>query len=291
MPQWRKLWVKTVDSFDVNDLPDDFTRLAWVILPLGLDRDGRGLDNAAWLRSQLFKLREDVDNGQMAAAMDAWQGLGMIERYQVNGRAYFCVPSFYDYQGNTSKETESRIPPPPDWVVPSWQTVQESAETSAQETPEEDAPEVESSQEEVKSKSGVSPDQDESESGVGFPLDTDAEADVDSDSETDSDVEATADAEADAEADADRSRGPPLLTAAADNQRRPLALARLKEIGIGDPKRTNLAACHWVTVPYIDQWWAYVQTWDGCDQNVKISSMIRRMEERRKPPVEKEEET
>ena len=32
MPQWRKLHVRTIDSVDVNDMPDDFTRLLWVLL-------------------------------------------------------------------------------------------------------------------------------------------------------------------------------------------------------------------------------------------------------------------
>jgi len=49
MPQWRKFYVKTVDSLDINDMPDDFTRLLWILLPLGLDCEGRGIDNPAWI--------------------------------------------------------------------------------------------------------------------------------------------------------------------------------------------------------------------------------------------------
>ena len=44
MPTWRKLHVKATESLDINDMPDDFHRLLWVMLPLGLDREGRGLD-------------------------------------------------------------------------------------------------------------------------------------------------------------------------------------------------------------------------------------------------------
>lgn len=42
MPKYRKLWIKTVESHDINEMPDDFTRLLWVLLPLGLDSEGRG---------------------------------------------------------------------------------------------------------------------------------------------------------------------------------------------------------------------------------------------------------
>jgi hypothetical protein len=69
MPRWRKLHTKTVDSFDFNDMPDDFTRLLWTLLPLGLDRSGRGIDNSAWVRSKIFPLREDVEAADVAAAM------------------------------------------------------------------------------------------------------------------------------------------------------------------------------------------------------------------------------
>lgn len=100
-------------------------------------------------------------------------------------------------------------------------------------------------------------------------------------SRTDSETETETDSEAETEADSAYA-----LSTPADNHRHGLVMTRLQEIGIGDPKRTQLAACHWVTVPYIDQWWAYVRSWKQCPDNVKISSLIRRMEERRKPPAD-----
>ena len=118
MPKWRKLAVSTCRSYDLHDLPNDFCRLTYVLLPLALDREGRGLDNAAWLRSELFPLREDVETSQVRAAMDAMAELGLIERYEVNRRAYFWKPGFYDEQGNTRKESESELPPPPGWCAP-----------------------------------------------------------------------------------------------------------------------------------------------------------------------------
>jgi len=114
MPRYRKLHVKTVESLDLNDMPDDFTRLMWVLLPLGLCREGRGIDNPAWVKSKLFPLRLDVTPETITAAMDWYEKRGMLVRYQVEGRGYFYLPSFPKYQGNTIKEAESNYPPPPE---------------------------------------------------------------------------------------------------------------------------------------------------------------------------------
>lgn len=116
MPKYRKLHVKVTESLDVNDMPDDFTRLLWVLLPLALCRDGRGIDNAAWIKAKIFPLREDL-NGEIDAAMDWYDSHNMIIRYQVDGRRYFCLPKFHLYQGNTSKEAESNYPPCPEQLL------------------------------------------------------------------------------------------------------------------------------------------------------------------------------
>ena len=116
MPRYRKLHTKTLESLDVNEMPDDFTRLFWTLLPLVLCREGRGLNSATWLRSKLFPLRQDVSTEQMQAALDWCTERGMIVPYEVEGRDYFHVPSFHKYQGNTTKEAESDYPPPPSLV-------------------------------------------------------------------------------------------------------------------------------------------------------------------------------
>jgi len=136
MPRYRKLYTKTLESLDVNDMPDDFTRLFWVLLPLILCREGRGLNNAAWLRAKLFPLREDISQEQVGQAFAWCVERGMIVSYEVEGRAYFYLPSFHTYQGNTLKEAESDYPAPPD-----------SVQTNSEPTPEL-----------VKSKSGTDAD-------------------------------------------------------------------------------------------------------------------------------------
>ena len=112
MATWRKLYVKTTESLDINDMPDDFTRLLWVTLPLGLDAEGRGLDYAAWVRSKVMPLREDVTAEMIEAALVWYEERGMIERYRQNGRRYFWIPTWRSYQGDTKRETPSNFPGP-----------------------------------------------------------------------------------------------------------------------------------------------------------------------------------
>lgn len=118
MPKWRKLHTKTIDSLDLNDMPDDFTRLLWVLLPLQLDRCGRGLDNPAWVRSKVFPLRQDVSVEMVADALDWYEKRHMIERYEVDGRSYFWIPTWHKYQGNTDREADSEFPAPSSYSDP-----------------------------------------------------------------------------------------------------------------------------------------------------------------------------
>lgn len=112
MPQWRKLHTKTVESIDLNEMPDDFTRLFWVLLPLGLDSEGRCTDNSIFIRSKIFPMRCDVTLEQVESAMAWFANRGMIERYRVDGRNYFQAVNFHKYQGKTDREAASVIPDP-----------------------------------------------------------------------------------------------------------------------------------------------------------------------------------
>ena len=112
MPTWRKFHVKTTDSLDLHDMPDDFTRLMWCLLPLKSCREGRGIDLPQWIASQLFPLRSDVTPEQVESAMRWYHDQGMIRRYKANGRPYYQIKNWHTYQGNTSKEAESPFPDP-----------------------------------------------------------------------------------------------------------------------------------------------------------------------------------
>jgi hypothetical protein len=112
MPQYRKLHGKIRDSDDVNEMPDDFTRLLWTWLILVLDREGRGIYNAQWIRSKVFPLRQDVTNERVSSAMEWYRSRDMLVVYTSKSRDYFFVPSFHEYQGDTKKEAVSVLPGP-----------------------------------------------------------------------------------------------------------------------------------------------------------------------------------
>ena len=112
MPQYRKLYTKSTESLDINEMPDDFTRLLWLTLPLGLDREGRGMDMPAWIKAKVMPLREDVTYEMITTAMNWYADRGMIERYTVKNRNYFLLPTWHKYQGNTTKEKDSDFPAP-----------------------------------------------------------------------------------------------------------------------------------------------------------------------------------
>ena len=114
MPQWRKLWTKTTESLDINDMPDDFHRLLWVMLPLITCREGRGLDNPAWIKAKAMPLRADITFADVARAMNWYAQHGMIARYEVGARQYFAICNWHKYQGETAREAVSDYPDPPD---------------------------------------------------------------------------------------------------------------------------------------------------------------------------------
>ena len=112
MPKYRQLHTKIIDSFDFNEMPDDFTRLVWVLLTLILDSEGRGIDDMNWVKSRMFPMRQDVTPAQLSNAFDWLAGRKMIVRYATNGRNYFYIPTFQSYQTGTKKEASSLLPPP-----------------------------------------------------------------------------------------------------------------------------------------------------------------------------------
>jgi hypothetical protein len=114
MPKYRQLHTKIVDSYDFNDMPDDFTRVFWLLLTVTSDSEGRSIDNPSWLRSKMFPMREDVKAAQINNAVEWLAKRGMIVRYQVSGHNYFYIPTFKSYQSGSEKEGKSVLPEPPD---------------------------------------------------------------------------------------------------------------------------------------------------------------------------------
>ena len=113
MPKWRRLHVKIIESHEFNEMPDDFTRLVWLLLPLAMDKEGRSIDNASLVKARTMPMREDVTAADVRKALDWFADHGMIVRYEVDGHGYFYIPTWHKYQ-NTAREAESEYPAPPE---------------------------------------------------------------------------------------------------------------------------------------------------------------------------------
>lgn len=120
MPKYRNIHTKTPDSDDINAMPDDFTRLFYVMFFIILDREGRGYDKPAWLKSKAFPLREDVTVEMITAAMDWFEERKMIYRYEAGGKKCFYDPKFQPHQSGLNRESPSVIPAPDHEQLVSW---------------------------------------------------------------------------------------------------------------------------------------------------------------------------
>ena len=112
MPKYRQLHTKIIDSFDFNEIPNDFTRVVWLLLTLILDSEGRGIDNPSWVKSKMFPMRPDVSEQEIKKSFDWLDKRKMIVRYKTSNHNYFYVPTFKTYQTGTNKEAKSVLPAP-----------------------------------------------------------------------------------------------------------------------------------------------------------------------------------
>jgi hypothetical protein len=113
MPKYRQLHLKIIDSDDFNAMPNDFTRVVWMMLMLIVDSEGRGIGNYSWIKSKMFPMREDVTNDQIKESFEWLANKEMIIFYDIENRRYFYIPTFKDYQTGTAKEGKSYLPAPP----------------------------------------------------------------------------------------------------------------------------------------------------------------------------------
>lgn len=131
MPTFRKLHTKILDSYDFAEMPNDFTRVLWMLLPLVADSEGRAIDNPAWLRSKMFPLRDDVKLEDIESALSWLADRQMIVRYEVDGRGYFYISKFKTYQTGTEKEAKSVLPKAPDLLLSGSRVTQEQVDVAA----------------------------------------------------------------------------------------------------------------------------------------------------------------
>lgn len=85
-------------------------RLAFAGLWTQADREGRFAWRPARLKTDVLPY-DDVD---FARVLHALEQVGVIRRYEVDGKTYGCIPSFKEHQVINHAEAKSKLPPPPD---------------------------------------------------------------------------------------------------------------------------------------------------------------------------------
>lgn len=130
MPKYRQTHLSILDSDDFNDMPDVFVQLVWVLLPLILDREGRGRNDISWIKSHMFPRKiNSINDDEIKRAFDWLTGKGMIIPYDIDGRYYFYVPTWKSYQSGTEREAPSKIPSPSPLMVNNSEVTQELVAT------------------------------------------------------------------------------------------------------------------------------------------------------------------
>lgn len=125
MPRGRFQEKSYYDNYRLNSLPLEAHFLFGGIVVVCADREGCCKGDTKWINNQVFSLRDYTDR-QIEGWLDRlWEtkdddtGLGLIERYSVNGRPYIWLPGFEKHQRGRHKdrEAESDIPPPPESLL------------------------------------------------------------------------------------------------------------------------------------------------------------------------------
>ena len=110
MPRIRSIHPDACDSEKLSELSDSAERTFFRLLT-HTDDDGRGEDRPKLLAAKLYPLHDGKDAGTVNADLDELQTVGLLTRYCVNGKRYYTIPTFRDWQ-NPRHPTASKLPSP-----------------------------------------------------------------------------------------------------------------------------------------------------------------------------------
>lgn len=119
MPRGRFLNKKIVDDYRLNKVPVE-AELLFYKMVTHLDCEGRLQADPKLINNKFYALRnftnEEVDEWLDALWGQKKNGVGLIERYEIEGNQYLWMPGFEGEQGKSwhkERESPSEIPPPP----------------------------------------------------------------------------------------------------------------------------------------------------------------------------------
>jgi hypothetical protein len=97
MPRIRSIHPEAGDSEKLSLLTDSAERTFFRLLTHA-DDDGRGEDRCKLLAAKLYPLHDDKNADTVDADLDELVTVGLLVRYVVDGRRFFVIPTFKDWQ-------------------------------------------------------------------------------------------------------------------------------------------------------------------------------------------------
>ena len=141
-------------------------RLGWIGLFTVCDREGR----FEWRPRQIKLAVLPWDQVDFGKVLDALVGIGLVVRYQVNGRSFGYIPTWKSHQRINVKESASVLPPPPEKQVNSPTEEGELTGSSPTVSPMEMELEMEV-EGELEPEMEMEPEEGESENDLSAPAD------------------------------------------------------------------------------------------------------------------------
>lgn len=112
MPKIRSIHPDACESEKLLALSDGAERTLWR-LTTHSDDDGRGVDHPKLLANKLYPLDDTKTGDVLDDHLDELVKVGMLVRYQVDGKRYYEVHDFTDWQKPKYK-ADSKLPAPED---------------------------------------------------------------------------------------------------------------------------------------------------------------------------------
>ena len=99
------------ESFSFAEL-SDLAKILFISLISHADDEGRGIAGAAYIRNMTFPHDETRRVAEVQKALSEIALHTSTQFYQVDGREYYCLLNWTDYQ-KVDKPSKSKLPPPP----------------------------------------------------------------------------------------------------------------------------------------------------------------------------------
>lgn len=91
-------------------------RLTFIGLLTHLDDEGRAVDEPLLIKAAIWPLDEAMTARKIVDHLDEMVALGLLVRYQVDGRKYLASNTFHEHQ-NINRPQASKLPAPPENIL------------------------------------------------------------------------------------------------------------------------------------------------------------------------------